>query len=71
MLKDRSSANQNSLVGSFFKKEGIVVVEHRLSPEDSFIADPPALNTDYNSESDSCELRIENLTDDFTVANPI
>ena len=71
MLADRSRANQNSLVGSFFKKEGIVVVEHRLSPEDSFIADPPALNTDYNSESDSCELRIENLTDDFTVANPI
>jgi hypothetical protein len=71
MLADRSRANKNLLVESFFKKEGILVVEHRLSPEDSFIADPPALNTDYNSESDSCELRIENLTDDFTVANPI
>ena len=71
MLAERSSANRNSLVGSFFKNEGIVVFEHRLSPEDSFIADPPALNTDYNSESDSYELRIENLTDDFTVANPI
>ena len=74
MLGDRSSLNLNqvSLNGSLFKaKDDIVVVEHRISSEASFNADPLVLNTDYNSESDSCELLLENLTDDFTAANPI
>lgn len=64
MLADRSFAKKGSLEGSFMKaNDGIVVVEHLLSQHASFQQDPQVSNTDYNSELDSSELRIENLED--------
>ena len=51
--------------------EGIVVVERQLSQHGSFVQDPQVTNTDYNSESDSSELRIENLYEDFAGDNLI